>query len=257
MEIDNDDDVEPDDDLPDAEPEGGKPWPAWNLAVFVGDNVKIQNQVMQHPVAPQHLMDLDLSSSSMRFLRGEGPNISLDQLLIDLQLDDSSSSSSDASSVLDEDRARFVASLQHCATLSLFHRRGIPNSSHLEGSSNQPRATISFKPILIDHLATQNQEATPAAMGMEIVPWCPCLHALALQLWPDVLEARRPATHIAIQDAMMSDEVISLGEDGSDHALENGSQGPQLSSPPTFEFQTSQIHPAHQSSGGVRDGQQE
>jgi hypothetical protein len=43
------DDDEQHDDLPDAQPEGGEPWPAWNPAIFVADNQ--QNQVMQHLVS--------------------------------------------------------------------------------------------------------------------------------------------------------------------------------------------------------------
>lgn len=133
---------------------------------------------MQHLAVPQHLMDLDMSSSSMCFLRGKGPDISLDQILQDLQTDDSSSSSSDVSSGLNEDWVRFLAAQQHCATISLFHRRGIPNTA--QPNVVQPRSTIASKPILIDRAVMQDQIATQNSSGFEIVPWRPCLHALAL-----------------------------------------------------------------------------
>lgn len=188
---------------------------------------------MQHPDVPQHLMDLDLPSSSMRFLRGEGPDIELDQLLIEMQSDDSSSSS-DASFV--PDRARFLASLQHYATISLFHRRGIPSPAEIGSARNQQRTTIAFGPILVDRLALQNLEATPAPSGMEIVPWRPCLHAIALQLLPNIMEARNRATHTTTHATMVSEGVIILGENSPQHAVENGAQGLENSGPVTFEF---------------------
>lgn len=64
-------DMKVDDEQPDTELEGGEPWPAWNPNVFVGDNMAQNNQanieVPQHPVIPQHHIDMDLLGSSMRF----------------------------------------------------------------------------------------------------------------------------------------------------------------------------------------------
>ena len=93
--------------------EDDDPWPEWNPQVFVPINQ--QNQVPQHLDVPQHSLDLDLSSSSMRFLRATGPDISLDDLFQDLHSDSSSSSSSDASSAINEDPLRFSATLSHYA----------------------------------------------------------------------------------------------------------------------------------------------
>lgn len=53
-------------------------WPAWNPAVFVADNGPV---VLQHLEVPQDHQDLELSGSSMRFFRGDGPKISLDDIL--------------------------------------------------------------------------------------------------------------------------------------------------------------------------------
>jgi len=54
-----------------------------------------------------------------------------------------------------------------------------------------------MRPILIDRAVVQNQIAAPEApyvpTGLEIVPWRPVLDALALQIWPDIVEAtQRP-----------------------------------------------------------------
>jgi hypothetical protein len=54
------------------------PWPEWNPAIPV---VPEPQQPPQHLVVPQYFIDLDLSSSSMRFLRASGPDISLDEVL--------------------------------------------------------------------------------------------------------------------------------------------------------------------------------
>jgi hypothetical protein len=54
------------------------PWPEWNPAIPV---VTEPQQPPQHLVVPQYFIDLDLSSSSMSFLRASGPDISLDEVL--------------------------------------------------------------------------------------------------------------------------------------------------------------------------------
>lgn len=45
--------------------------------MFAADNGQA---VPQHPQFPQDHLDLELSESSMCFLRGDGPNLPLDQL---------------------------------------------------------------------------------------------------------------------------------------------------------------------------------
>jgi hypothetical protein len=64
----------------------------------------------------------------MRFLRASGPDISLDAVLQSSSSKDSSSSS-DTTSMLDENQARFLAAQNMCATVSIFHRMGLPNLS--------------------------------------------------------------------------------------------------------------------------------
>lgn len=82
-------------------------WPAWNPAIFTTDNCQ---HVPQHPGNPQDHVNLDHSGSSMRFHRGDGPDISLDQVFEDAAAEeDGSSSSSDATSATLEDHARFAA----------------------------------------------------------------------------------------------------------------------------------------------------
>jgi hypothetical protein len=62
-----------------------------------------------------------IAGSSMRFLRGEGPELSLDHVT-DNNVDNDSSSSSDASSELIEERARFGAARNRCANVLFFGR---------------------------------------------------------------------------------------------------------------------------------------
>lgn len=182
MQIDDDENDMEADEEPDAEPEGGEPWSQWNPAIFVGDNVQgnqVQTpQIPQHPAIPQDLLDLDLSGSSMRFLRGEGPNIAIDEV-IQLGSDDTSSPS-DASSVPNADKARFIAAQSHCATICNFHRKNLP------GSNQAGPSTIAIQPIFIDrrNLVEQHDTAdlAPALTGLEIVSWHPVCDAIALQL---------------------------------------------------------------------------
>lgn len=78
--------------------------PAWNPMVFAADN----GQAVPHHLAKaQDHLDLELSRSSMRFLRGDGLDISLDN-----NAGDDSSSSSDATSELLEECARFAVHTQ-------------------------------------------------------------------------------------------------------------------------------------------------
>jgi hypothetical protein len=154
MQIDDDENDMEADEEPDAEPEGGEPWPQWDPTIFVGDNVQgnqVQTpQIPQHPSIPQDLLDLDLSGSSVRFLRGEGPNIAIDEV-IQLGSDDSSSPS-DASPVPNADRARFIAAQSHCATVNNFHRK------NLLGSNQAKSSTIAIQPIFIDRRNLVDQQ---------------------------------------------------------------------------------------------------
>jgi len=99
-------------------------WPAWNPAVFAADNGQVLHQ---HPQFPQDHLDLELSGSSMRFLHGDGTDISLDRVLEGISVEDGSSSSSDASSTLVEDRARFAAAQKRCTNILIFNRKDMPD----------------------------------------------------------------------------------------------------------------------------------
>lgn len=170
-------------------------------------------------------MDLDLSGSSMSFLRAEGPDISVEEVWQDIQ-PRSSSSSSDASSAQQvEDRARFIALQAYCANISTFHRKGLPSTMNTGASS-----TLIMKPICFERELIQ----APIVTGLEIVPWCPVHHAIALQLWPNIVAARRHAAHQQSDPA--ASQIIHL--EHVSHA------GPEDSSPVEFEFQTEEIRPS-------------
>jgi hypothetical protein len=169
-------------------------------------------------------MDIDLSSSTMQFLKA-------DQVIQDLQSEGSSSSFSDASSMPNEERPHFIAVQRHCATIALFHRRGM-----LGGPLTGARP-IAIRPICIDREIIQAPDVT----GWEIIPWRPIPHAIALQLWPDILEARRRAAqHIPSAE----ENVIQLTD--AEH-------GPISSDPMNFEFQVESNRPSPPTASGRRN----
>lgn len=77
----------------------------------------------------------------MRFLRGDGPAITIEEVV---QLSDDSSSSSVASSALNEESAWSDAVRSHYATIILFHRKNLP------GNTRAGPSTIALQPIFID-----------------------------------------------------------------------------------------------------------
>ncbi|KAJ1255823.1 hypothetical protein BS78_K154700 [Paspalum vaginatum] len=147
-------------------------WPAWNPAPLP----VLAPQVPQHPEVPQDFVDLELSGSSMRFLIGQGPDISLDHVMT---LSDNSSSSSDASSAEVQSRARFIAARARSAQVLIFGRKELPDT-FFRASSSQ---LLPDGPIVIPNLDFP-QEPT----GLEIVPWQLVLDAIALQIWPMVVD---------------------------------------------------------------------
>ena len=214
-------------------------WPAWNPAVFAADNGQVLHQ---HPQFPQDHLDLELSGSSMRFLRGDGTDISLDRVLEGISVEDGSSSSSDASPTLVEDRARFAAAQKRCTNILIFNRKDMPDEVFHRASSSQ--ANDNMGPIVIDRAVLQPSlnlsSPTPAITGMEIVPWKPVLPALALQLWPSVVASRRAACA-----QPRSSSVIIL----PDPRVE---QGPATSGSSGFEFQSEQMQPSPCGEAGMR-----
>lgn len=161
--------------------EGDVEWPAWNPQIFMVDNAQ---PVPQHPYVPQDHLDLNMSGSSMHFLRGEGPDLSLDKEFQAIT-DEDSSSSSDASSTLVEERACFVAAQSRCANILIFGRKDMPRDVFIRGSSLA-------NPIIIDKSVVQIV-ATQPVTRMEIVPWKPVKDAIAMQLYPAVDHALRAA----------------------------------------------------------------
>jgi hypothetical protein len=105
---------------------------------------------VQHDPLHQE-MDLNLSGSSMRFLRANGPDLNLDEVFQGIFSNEDSSSSSDATSPLNEDMLRFIVAQNQCATITIFHRRGLPNGP-APGASNL-KSRFAFRPILIDNPA--------------------------------------------------------------------------------------------------------
>ena len=104
-----------------------------------------------------------------------------------------------------------------------------------------------FRPILVDHGVVQNQVATEdiaPSSGVEIVQWRPCLHALALQLWPYIVEARHCASRAVHKDLSVSENAIPLQESGLSLSLGGGSQSPRSSGSASFEFQMGQFQPS-------------
>jgi hypothetical protein len=104
----------------DVDEDEEKPWSEWNPAIPDAPEPQL---LALNPELPQHFIDLDLSSSSMRFLRASGPDISLEEVLQGSSSDDSSSLS-DATSLLDENQVCFLAAQSLCTTVSIFHRMG-------------------------------------------------------------------------------------------------------------------------------------
>lgn len=167
-------------------------WPAWNPAIFAADN---GHAIPQHPAQPQDLLELELSGSSMRFLRGDGPDISLDQVLDNANGDDSSSSSNVTSELADE-HARFVAARNRCANVLIFGRKGLPSETFRRASGLQLDQPPMSMPNVITIPAlsllepSASQSSSPAVTGLEIVPWKPILDVMALKFLPWVLNCR-------------------------------------------------------------------
>lgn len=196
-------------------------------------------QVPQHPDVPQHLLDLDLSSSSMRFLRANGPDIKIHEVW---QLSDDSSSSSDASSNMTEERARFIAARSHCAAISLFHRKNLP------GGSNNGPLTVTMKPIFIDNTLLSDQNASKKKedsfkpTGWEIVPWHLAPAVVLLQAFPYLIKARCKAMTMAKEATSMPLPVSSpiiISEQGVVHG-----SGLVDSGPVDFEIQMEDLRPS-------------
>lgn len=134
-----------------------------------------------------------------------------------------------------QDRTRFIAAQSHCANIALFHRRGTPSGA-LPGA--QP---IAIRPILVDREVRAPAPQAQAVTGREIVPWRPIPHVIALQLWPDIVEARRRAVR---QKLATEVNVIQLSD---------AEQGPMLSGLVAFEFQTESNRPSPPSARGQKN----
>jgi hypothetical protein len=139
-----------------------------DMADGLGENeVDVQGQ-FEHDV-----LDLDMSGSSMQFLRVNGPDINLNEVFQGIDSDGNSSSLSDATS-FDEERLRFIVARRHCGTMTLFHGKVLPS---LASSMISPSDTIRIKPIPIDADALKDQVSLQptATTGLELVLWKPML----------------------------------------------------------------------------------
>lgn len=163
------------------------------------------------------------ANQNPQLLRESRLDIPIEEVFQDA--DDSSSSSSDATSVPSEEQARYNAALSRCTTVSLFHRGSLPSSSHASP------AIIIMPPILIDSASTEQQEA-PNPVGLEIVPYTLVLDALALQVWPMVAAALHNLHRQVTQE---TSPTLIIDEAGVVHASQNG--------PFVFEFQAERAQP--------------
>ena len=156
----------------------------------------------------------------MHFLRATGPDINISEVFQGLSSGDSSSStSSDASSGINEEVAHFNATQSLCATALIFHRKGIP-STGLRDQTFQQGAAIRIRPILIDSPKLTQSETPVKPTCFELVPWQPCIPALLLQLWPSVVTAWK-------------DKQLATA------CQEELAEGPSASGPSQFEFHCS------------------
>ena len=128
-----------------------------------------------------------------------------------------------------EESLIFLATLSPCATISNFHRKGLPNTE--AGTFSNLPPSFSVRPILIERKALEPQVARQdtATIGLELVPWKPCDPALLLQLWLEILEA---ASNKSAKQAQSVLTTNSLGEDGQSTFI-----------PANSEIQTSQNEP--------------
>jgi len=83
---------------------------------------------------------------------------------------------------------------------------------------------------LVQHSAIVAPSTT--STGLEIIPWQPLRHELALQLWQVIVESHRQAKSIAAPSLVII--LLDIQHE----------QGPSKSSPVDFEFQTSPIWPS-------------
>ena len=159
-----------------AEPEGGQLWQPWDPTIFVADNDQNQqqDQLPEHPAFPQHIMELNLYGSSMRFLRANGPDIAIEEVMHPTS--DDSSSTSDAASKEAVVRARFNAVRSLCAKITMYHRKDIP------GLSDCSIGSILMRPIFVESNPPVHQQEALAAKksGWEVVVWKPQPAAAAL-----------------------------------------------------------------------------
>jgi hypothetical protein len=204
--------------------------------LFWGNNWEASTSAA--PSYPRRLISMFTTNSHAMEVESSG--ISIDEIV---QLSDDSSSSSDASSAPNEDSARFAAARSHCATISLFQRKSLPRTSQSGPSTIAMQPIFVDKTLMTEQIAVTGQNAntqSSATTGLEIVPWGPILHVLALQAQPYVNATKRKAS-------LQTSTPLIIGEDGVVHNPE--------SSPKSFEFQTQQKRPSPTKVMGQNTGQ--
>lgn len=216
-----------DDNQPMDVDEADNEWSAWNPAIFAAGNAQ---GIPQHPDFPQDHIDLELSGSSMCFLRGDGSDLSMEQNFEEITAAEDSSSSSDATSNTMEEKARFIAAQKRCASILIIDRKGLPADVFSRGSSSSKPPTS----IMIENSALLSTLPGSQRTGWEIIPWKPILDVIALQMWPHVI-ARKAKTAVEKESA----PVMILGD-----TQEWYDQGPNVSSPTEFKFQIEDLQPS-------------
>lgn len=153
--------------------------------------------------------------------------------------DDGSSSSSDATASMVTEQARFLAARSHCANMLIFNRKGLPDDIFIRAGE---LSAIS-RPVVVDISLIASAVQCPASSGLEIVPWVPVKHALALQLLPAILECcqKAPPQSVPASIIILLDASQSQGPDESSPVIEQHASAP---GPIEFEFQTSEMQPS-------------
>lgn len=160
---------------------------------------------------------------------------------------DNSSSSSDATLELIEDRAPFAAAQSRCANILIFGRKGLPGDVFVRATA----PIIIQNPIILERsfLASGSTSAAPigdpaptATLGLEIVPWKPIRDAIALQLIPHFRECQsRPRAQketglviiLAGLNDMQTDESLEENSIAENNSATLGPEGIRIQSQST------------------------
>ncbi|CAN6196796.1 unnamed protein product [Urochloa humidicola] len=174
----------------DAVANGNEGWPEWDVDQNGGGQQQqaVPHAVPQHPAQPQDTISFDQSGSSAYFLRANGPDVNLSVEMIQQgQLrNDSSSSSSEVSSV--NQSAGVVE--QHLPRLSVNWSAFDNSSSRVQPGLAEPSSLKRSWSIAFDVGSSSDVSAKA------IVPYQPVLHAVLLQIWAQKMDDHSNSANI-------------------------------------------------------------